>query len=168
MRIVKTTPIRTKRLHSAVEIPERATPLASGFDLRAFDVLRPDESPSKPFNPSFENYNLLPGEWCMVRTGIAIQMSRGIEAQVRPRSGLAWKHGITVLNTPGTIDADYTGGIGVILINLSTQAFVIKPGERIAQMVFPQALHDTELIEVDEFTEQTKRADGGFGHTGRD
>ncbi|MBC9785924.1 dUTP diphosphatase [Heliobacterium chlorum] len=158
--------IPTKRLHPTAMIPQRATSLASGYDLRAFDVLRPGEDPNEPFNAWFSRYTLRPGERCMVRTGIAIQMPIGLEAEIRPRSGLAWKHGITVLNTPGTIDADYTGGIGVILINLSDQSFVITQGERVAQMVFPQALHNAELIAVCHF-EKTGRAEGGFGHTGK-
>ncbi|MBC9786402.1 dUTP diphosphatase [Heliobacterium chlorum] len=157
--------IPTKKLHLLATIPERETPLSSGFDLRVFDVIKPSEDPSKPLQSWFEHFTLRPDERCMVRTGIAIQMPAGMEAEVRPRSGLAWKHGITVLNTPGTIDADYTGGIGVILINQSDTAYTINFEDRIAQMVFPQALHNTELTEVESFV-KTERGSGGFGHTG--
>ena len=94
-----------------------------------------------------------------------MELPAGYEAQVRPRSGLAMKHGITVLNTPGTIDADYRGEVGVILVNLSNEAFTIEPGERIAQLVI--ARHEQpEVVEVTELNE-TERGAGGFGHSGR-
>ena len=101
----------------------------------------------------------------MVETGLFIELPIGYEAQVRPRSGLAAKNGITVLNTPGTIDADYRGEIKVILVNLSNQDFEIKDGERIAQMV----IEKHERVEWEETNElsQTQRGEGGFGHTGR-
>ncbi|WPP43687.1 dUTP diphosphatase [Paenibacillus hunanensis] len=107
---------------------------------------------------------LQPGERALVPTGLALAMPAGLEAQIRPRSGLAFKHGITCLNTPGTIDADYRGEIKVLLINLGSEAFAIARGERIAQMVF-QLVPDTELVQVNELSE-TVRGAGGFGHTG--
>jgi dUTP pyrophosphatase len=101
----------------------------------------------------------------LIPTGLFIELPEGYEAQIRPRSGLALKHGITVLNTPGTIDADYRGEIGVILINLSTEDFKIEHGERICQMVI--ARHEqAEWIQVEELNE-TERGAGGFGHTGK-
>ena len=108
---------------------------------------------------------LVPGERILVPTGIAIELPEGYEAQIRPRSGLALKHGITLVNSPGTIDADYRGEIGVIVINHGDVTFVIKNNERIAQMVFApftKAVFD-EVLELGE----TFRGDGGFGHTGR-
>ena len=101
----------------------------------------------------------------MIPTGLRIALPAGYEAQVRPRSGLALKHGVTVLNTPGTIDADYRGEIGIILVNLSQEPFIINDGERIAQMVI--ARHEQpELIAV-EVLDETERGEGGFGHTGK-
>ena len=105
------------------------------------------------------------GKITLVPTGVFMELPVGYEAQVRPRSGLALKHGITVLNTPGTIDADYRGEVGVILINLSGEAQTIEPGERICQMVI--AKHETpEVVEVTELS-NTERGAGGFGHSGR-
>jgi dUTP pyrophosphatase len=107
---------------------------------------------------------LKPLERAIVKTGLFIELPIGYEAQVRPRSGLAAKNGITVLNSPGTIDADYRGEIGVILVNLSNQPFVVENGERIAQLII--AKHErAEWIEVQELTE-TSRGEGGFGSTG--
>lgn len=112
-----------------------------------------------------EPVTLQPLERKLFPTGLFIELPAGYEAQVRPRSGLAMKHGITVLNTPGTIDADYRGEVGVILVNLSGEAFTIEPGERIAQMVI--ARHEQpEVVEVTELS-QTERGAGGFGHSGR-
>lgn len=129
--------------------PSYATPLSAGMDLKA-DI----ES----------SITLSPLERAMVPTGIYIALPEGYEAQVRPRSGLAAKKGITVLNTPGTIDADYRGEIRVILVNLSNEPFVIEPGERIAQMVV--ARHErVEWEEVSSLSE-TERGEGGFGSTG--
>ena len=142
--------VKIKRLSEHVEIPEYATEQSAGMDLRA--VL------DKPVT-------LRSLERKVVMTDLAIALPRGYEAQVRPRSGLAAKHGITVLNTPGTIDADYRGNIGVILVNLSTEPYTIHNGERIAQLVI--AKHErVEFIEVDELDE-TERGDGGFGSTGK-
>ena len=112
-----------------------------------------------------EPVTLQPLERRLFPTGLFMELPAGYEAQVRPRSGLAMKHGITVLNTPGTIDADYRGEVGVILVNLSNEPFTIEPGERIAQLVI--ARHEQpELLEVQELSE-TERGAGGFGHSGR-
>ncbi|CAM3442572.1 dUTP diphosphatase [Saccharibacillus brassicae] len=131
-------------------IPRKMTELAAGYDLQAA-VLAP--------------IVLEPMQRTLVPTGIAIAMPGGLEAQIRPRSGLAFKHGITCLNTPGTIDADYRGEIKVLLINLGEEPFTIARGERIAQMVF-QEVPETELAEVEELSD-TVRGSGGFGHTGK-
>ena len=131
-------------------LPEYATEQSAGMDLRA-NI----DSP----------ITLKPLERKLIPTGLHIALPVGYEAQVRPRSGLALKKGITVLNTPGTIDADYRGEIGVILINLSQEDFVIEDGERIAQMVI--ARHEQgEMIPVD-VLDETERGEGGFGHTGK-
>lgn len=131
-------------------LPSYATIGAAGLDLKA----NLDES-----------VFLKPLERCIVKTGLFIALPVGFEAQVRPRSGLAAKNGITVLNSPGTIDADYRGEIGVILVNLSNEHFEIKDGERIAQLVI--AKH--EQIDWDEVTilSETDRGEGGFGSTGK-
>ena len=105
------------------------------------------------------------GKYSIVPTGIRIELPDGYEAQVRPRSGLALKHGIGVLNTPGTIDADYRGEIKVILFNLGHESFTIRTGDRIAQLVFNKIVHG-EFIAVEELRD-TKRGSGGFGHTGK-
>lgn len=105
-----------------------------------------------------------PGEWKLVPTGLSIALPEGYEAQVRPRSGLALKQGVSVLNTPGTVDADYRGEVGVILMNHSKQDLVIKRGDRIAQMI----INKVERIQFEEVVElsETERSSGGFGHTG--
>ena len=131
-------------------LPRKMTELAAGYDLQAA-VLEP--------------MVLAPMQRALVPTGIAIAMPGGLEAQIRPRSGLAFKHGITCLNSPGTIDADYRGEIKVLLINLGQEPFTIARGERIAQMVFQQ-VPETQLTEVEELSE-TVRGTGGFGHTGK-
>ena len=137
--------------HSHHPLPKYETTQSAGMDLRAF-------LPEGPIT-------LKPLERGLVRTGLFMELPAGYEAQVRPRSGLALKKGITVLNSPGTIDADYRGEICVILINLSNEDFVINDGERIAQMVI--ARHEqAEIIEVSELSD-TDRGAGGFGHTGR-
>ena len=130
-------------------LPTYATPQSAGMDLRA----NIDES-----------IVLHPMERRLIPTGLYMALPAGYEAQVRPRSGLALKHGITVLNTPGTIDADYRGEIMVLLINFSNQDFVVNDGERIAQMVI--AKHENaDFIEV-ETLDETERGEGGYGHTG--
>lgn len=129
--------------------PEYATKQSAGFDLRANLT---------------ESFLLKPLARTLVKTGLHIQLPKGYEAQVRPRSGLAFKKGITVLNSPGTIDADYRGEIGVILVNLSNTEFLIENGERIAQMVI--AKHEqANWIQVENL-EETERGKGGFGSTG--
>ena len=131
------------------QLPAYATPQSAGMDLRAnLD----------------EPVTLHPFERRLIPTGLHIALPEGYEAQVRPRSGLALKHGLTVLNTPGTIDADYRGEIGVVLINLSQQDFVVNDGERIAQMVIAQ--HEQADFVVVEELDQTTRGEGGYGHTG--
>lgn len=130
-------------------LPEYATPLSAGLDLRANIE---------------ESIVLRPMERQLIGTGLYIALPPGYEAQVRPRSGLALKHGITVLNTPGTIDADYRGEVKVLLINLSAEPFTINEGERIAQMVIARHEH-AELTLVEELDE-TERGAGGYGHTG--
>ena len=131
------------------DLPHYSTPTSAGMDLRA----NIDESIS-----------LKPLERTIVKTGIFMELPIGYEAQVRPRSGLAFKKGITVLNSPGTIDADYRGEVGVILVNLSSEEFVIEDGERIAQMVI--AKHEqANWVEV-EILDASQRGAGGFGSTG--
>lgn len=130
-------------------MPEYATTESAGMDVRAF-LKTP--------------VTLQPLERALIPTGLHIQLPAGYECQIRPRSGLALKRGITILNSPGTIDADYRGEIGVIVINLSNEAFVINDGERICQMVITNYTH-VEWKAVEELDE-TKRGDGGFGHTG--
>jgi dUTP pyrophosphatase len=112
-----------------------------------------------------ETVVLAPGEYRLIKTGLFIELPIGYEAQIRPRSGLAFKHGVTVLNSPGTIDADYRGEIGVLLINHGKQPFEINNGERIAQMVI--AAHATVVWQLAETLETTERGAGGFGHTGK-
>lgn len=138
--------IINKSKHS---LPQYATSSSAGMDLRA----------------NLDNPIVLkPLQRCLVPTGLYIALPEGFEAQIRPRSGLALKKGITLLNTPGTIDADYRGEIGVIVINLSAEDFIIEDGERIAQMVIAR-YEQAEWQEV-EVLEDTERGAGGFGHTG--
>ncbi|MCB9230175.1 MAG: dUTP diphosphatase [Bacteroidia bacterium] len=132
------------------DLPHYATGQSAGMDLRA--------NLEKPIT-------LKPLQRALIPTGLRIELPAGYEAQIRPRSGLAYKHGITVLNSPGTIDADYRGDIGVILINLGQEPFEVVPGERIAQMVVARY----EQINWQETTQlsETDRGAGGFGHTGK-
>lgn len=134
---------------SAHELPHYETGASAGMDLRA--------------NIS-ENVTLQPLERAIIKTGLYIELPVGYEAQVRPRSGLAAKKGITVLNAPGTIDADYRGEVGVILVNLSNEPFTIENGERIAQMVI--AKHERAIWEQVNELSDTARGEGGFGSTG--
>lgn len=136
------------RSHHA--LPQYATALSAGLDLRA---------------NLEEDITLQPMERRLVPTGLSIALPEGYEAQVRPRSGLALKHGITLLNTPGTIDADYRGEIGVIMVNLSDTPFNIVDGDRIAQLVI--ARYEQAEWEAVEALDSTERGDGGFGHTGK-
>ena len=130
--------------------PQYATPQSAGCDLVASI-------------PTY--FNLRPFERTIIPTGIYLQLPVGYEAQVRPRSGLAIKHGITVLNAPGTVDADFIGEVGVILINLSNDPYTISPGERIAQLVV--AKHEQAEWEDVEVLDATERGNGGFGHSGK-
>lgn len=114
---------------------------------------------------SVENVDIAPGEFKLVKTGIAVELPRGVEMQIRPRSGLALKHGVTVLNAPGTIDSDYRGPIGVILINHGKDTFSVSPGDRIAQAVLSKAIIQNYKL-VKELS-STGRGEGGFGSTGR-
>ena len=135
---------------SRFDLPRYATPLSAGMDVRA----NIDEA-----------VILRPLERAMIPTGLSIELPEGYEMQIRPRSGLAAKHGITVLNSPGTIDADYRGEIRVILVNLSNEEFRIEAGERIAQMVV--ARHEQVEWELTEELAESERGDGGFGSTGK-
>ncbi len=135
---------------SAYQLPHYETPLAAGMDVRANIT---------------EELTLGPLERAMVPTGLSVELPAGYEMQVRPRSGLAAKHGVTVLNAPGTVDADYRGEIRVILVNLSNEPFTIGPGERIAQLVVARHEH-VEWQAVEELSD-TQRGAGGFGSTGR-
>ena len=132
-------------------LPAYETKNSDGMDLRAY-------LPEGPVT-------LQPMQRALIPTGLYIEIPEGYEGQVRPRSGLAFKHGITVLNTPGTIDADYRGELKQILINLSDEPFVINNGDRIAQIVFARC-EQAEMVEVEELSE-TERGAGGFGHTGK-
>jgi len=135
---------------SSFDLPKYETDLSAGVDLKAnIDAAM----------------HLKSMERCLVKTGLFLELPRGVEAQVRPRSGLALKKGITVLNSPGTIDADYRGEVGVILINLSKEKFTIQPGDRIAQLVF--AKHEQADFKLVESLSETDRGEGGFGSTGQ-
>lgn len=167
IRFIKDSAIKVKKLHKDAIIPTRSNPTDSGLDLY-----------------SVEEVILEPGKHQMVSTGIAIELPESIEtrsndpstfedvftsiitfeAQIRPRSGLAAKHGITVLNTPGTVDQSYRGGIKVILLNTSDEVFIVERGMRIAQMVICPVILP-RVVEVDELSD-TDRGDGGFGSTG--
>ncbi|MBN1600496.1 MAG: dUTP diphosphatase [Chitinispirillaceae bacterium] len=144
--------IRIVRLEHAtgLSIPVRMTPGSSGCDICA---------------AVSEDIIIMPGERVLVPTGFCFEIPIGYEIQIRPRSGLAIKHGITVLNAPGTIDADYRGEVKIILINSGSADFKICRGDRIAQLVIAQVAHNTIFIEADEM-ESTSRGSGGFGHTG--
>lgn len=132
------------------QLPEYATKISAGMDIRA----------------NIEATIMLkPGQRVLIPTGIHIQLPQGYEAQIRPRSGLAIKKGITVLNSPGTIDADYIGDVGVILINHGSEDFEINDGDRIAQMVIAK-FKQAQWVEVKEL-QKTERGSGGFGHSGR-
>lgn len=131
-------------------MPAYGTPGASGMDVRAF-------LPGQPVV-------LGPLERALIPTGLRIELPRGYECQIRPRSGLALHHGISLVNTPGTIDSDYRGEIGIILVNLSNEPFTINDGERICQMVISR--YTRVSWEAADSLDQTERGDGGFGHTG--
>ncbi len=135
---------------STNELPSYSTAHSAGMDLRAFLT---------------EDVVLKPLERKLIPTGLYVEIPEGYEAQIRPRSGLALKTGVTVLNTPGTIDADYRGEVGIILVNLSNEDFTIRNGDRICQMVV--ARHEKVEWVLSEVLEETSRGEGGFGHTGK-
>jgi dUTP pyrophosphatase len=143
--------IQIKRLpgNEDVPLPVRMSDGASGYDIYAAVT---------------EPVTLNPGERKLIPTGFSLAMENGLEAQIRPRSGLAFKHGITCLNTPGTVDADYRGEVKVLLVNLGQEPFAITRGERIAQVVFAE-VPASHLVEVEDLSD-TVRGAGGFGHTG--
>lgn len=143
--------VRVKRLSHAdgLEAPSYMSEGAAGMDLRAAVK---------------EPVTLEPGKWKMIPTGLAISLPQGYEAQIRPRSGLAAKNGITCLNSPGTIDSDYRGEISIILVNLSDVPFVVERGMRIAQMIISEVTQ--AVFEFEEELDVTVRGGGGFGHTG--
>lgn len=132
------------------ELPAYSTKMSAGMDLRAY---LPEPVVLKPM------------ERKLIPTGLFVEIPASFEAQIRPRSGLALKKGITVLNSPGTIDADYRGEVGIILINLSNEDFIIESGERICQMII--ASHETVQWNLVEKLEESERGEGGFGHTGK-
>ncbi len=143
--------VKVKRLHDIEDIPLPAyeSQGSSGMDIRAAVK---------------ERVLLKPGEIKLIPTGLAVSVPPGYEAQIRPRSGLALHHGIGMVNSPGTIDSDYRGEIGIIMINWGTEPFAIKSGDRIAQMVFSR-VYRADLMEVNDL-DATHRGRGGFGHTG--
>ncbi len=137
-------------IENGVEHPKYMTSGSAGMDIRAHIE---------------DSVTLKPLERKLISSGIRMEIPEGYEVQVRPRSGLAFKHGLTVLNSPGTVDSDYRGDVGVILVNLSNEDYTVSPGERIAQLVVNKVAQ-AELIEVEELNE-TERNSGGFGHTGK-
>ncbi|GAY31020.1 deoxyuridine 5'-triphosphate nucleotidohydrolase [Prevotella sp. MGM2] len=135
--------------HSNNELPQYATPMSAGMDLRAF---------------TDEPITIMPGERKLIHSGINIQLPEGYELQVRPRSGLALKHGITLTNAPGTVDADYRGDVGAIVHNLGTEPFIVNNGDRICQIVAKEYVK-IEWEETDSL-DSTERGEGGFNSTG--
>jgi dUTP pyrophosphatase len=145
--------VRIARIDPRVRLPEYESEGAAGMDLRAFLA---------------ENVSIPPLGRVRIPTGLKIEIPEGFEGQVRPRSGLAFKFGVTVLNSPGTIDSDYRGDLDVILVNLGGEAFIVKDGDRIAQLVIApvfRAAVDTAIVETDGLS-ATARGSGGFGSTG--
>jgi dUTP pyrophosphatase len=143
--------VRIKRLPNSkgLGLPVKASQGSSGLDLLACVE---------------DKLELGPGEFALIPTGLCVEIPYGFEAQVRPRSGLALRNGVTVLNTPGTIDSDYRGEVAVVLINLGKQPFEVRRGDRIAQMVFSEVCHPA--FEEVQSLDDTARGGGGFGHTG--
>lgn len=163
--------VEFQRLHPDAILPTRATYGSVGLDLHAcFDGAAYENAERRGLvvhiDGSLRPHAIVlpPGERLLVRTGWAVAIGRGFEGQVRPRSGLAWRHGVTVLNAPGTIDSDYRGPLGVLLVNLGQSDFVIRQGDRIAQLVIaPVAMVDVREVEA---LPETERGEGGFGSTG--
>ena len=149
MKSVKIS-VKRKKGCEDLPLPGYATPGSSGMDLRA-DV--------------DGELKLMPGEIRLVSAGIYLSVPEGYEAQVRPRSGLALKHGVSLVNTPGTIDSDYRGLVGLIMVNHGSEPFVIRRGDRIAQLVIQEVIR--ARVEASEELDETARSAGGFGHTGR-
>lgn len=150
--MIKVSVTRDEEADASVPLPTYETAGAAGADLRANFPDRADRT-------------LAPGARMLVPTGLRLEIPAGYEIQIRPRSGLALKHGITLPNTPGTIDSDYRGPLGVILLNAGTEAFAVRHGDRIAQMVLAPVVQ-AEFVQVATLTE-TDRGDGGFGSTGQ-
>lgn len=142
--------IKVEKMQHAVGLPEYMSPGSAGMDLQAAEKI--------------ENINS--GEHCLVPTGLKMSLPEGYEGQIRPRSGLALKYGITVLNSPGTIDSDFRGELKVILINLGQKPYTIEKGERIAQLVISPIVQ-AKLHQVESLAEETSRGEGGFGHSGK-
>lgn len=149
--VEKIRPFKIKRIHKGCKLPVKMTEQAVGYDVFAQ-------------TPGQEPIVIKPLGRALVPTGFCMELIIGTEAQIRPRSGLAWKHGITVLNSPGTIDSDYRGEVKVMLVNLSDEPFEVTNGMRIAQMVIASVL-DKNYVEVDKLND-TERGTGGFGSTG--
>jgi dUTP pyrophosphatase len=151
--------IKITRQDDRIKVPERATVGSSGYDIAAW----------LPTNRAFEPDSIVlrPGERALISTGLSIEMPIGVEGQVRPRSGLAVKSGVTVLNAPGTIDSDYRGEVKVLLINHGEAPFEVTNGMRIAQLVFMN-IAEGIVFEIGEELGETVRGAGGFGHTGGD
>lgn len=145
--------VRIRRLPHAADLPApaRASTGSAGYDLRA---------------AVSDDVELAPGDRCLVPTGFAVAIPEGFEGQIRPRSGLALRHGITLVNSPGTVDSDYRGEVEALLTNLGSEPFVVRRGDRIAQIVFTRI----ERVEIEECVAlpETSRGEGGFGSTGRD
>jgi dUTP pyrophosphatase len=152
-------------MSAAVKVEIRQLPHAEGLALPAYQTAHAAGLDLPAAVPEDHSLTLLPGRSALVPTGFMIALPEGYEAQVRPRSGLAAKHGVTVLNAPGTVDADYRGEISVLLINHGAEPFTIKRGERIAQMVIAPVAR-AELVAVSELS-STARGSGGYGSTGR-
>jgi dUTP pyrophosphatase len=148
--MVEPLPLRIRRLRANAVLPRYMSALAAGMDLHA---------------AIDEPLSLAPGQRALLPTGLAMAIPPGFEGQVRPRSGLALRHGVSMVNAPGTIDADYRGEVLIALINLGPEPFTVRRGDRIAQMVVQQ-VYQAELRLVPEL-DDTDRADGGFGHTGK-
>lgn len=162
--------MKVKLLTATARVPERKTQGAAGFDLHA-DLVRRDPKDMFARSNSIHTdtdgvyMDILPGGRVLVPTGVSVAIDEGFEGQVRPRSGLSLKKGLTVLNSPGTIDSDYRGEVGVILYNASNEIQIIRHGERVAQLVLsPVPTLDIELVSG---LDETERGEGGFGSTGQ-